>query len=458
MGRGDHTGTLPGTILDAACAAGYNLALLIASPLLLAYLTYRLAWRGKSREGFRERLGWSPRLPVAPAGRVWLHAVSAGEMVAAAAVARRLRERAPEIELIVSATTPAGRQQAQRLIPWARAICYFPFDLLPCVMLALLRARPTVVACVESELWPNWLWVSRRCGLRPVLINGQFADRGYRGARRARWLYRWALAQLEALAMQSSQAAERALALGAERRRVRVVGNAKFDQPAAPPSPAAAASICAQVGVGRPLIVAGSTHPGEDEQVLAAYAECCQDEAARPGPALVIAPRHIERAAGVLAAAQAAGFRAARRSVPGEHAGADVVVLDTMGELAGLYALAQVVFVGGSLVPVGGHDILQPLQHGRATVFGPYMHNQRELARLSLEAGAALQVADAAELAAALRTILASAEEQARLAAAAARLLEDNAGAAASYAALLADLARCRPEAPARGPLAGSAA
>ncbi|MFN3652868.1 MAG: 3-deoxy-D-manno-octulosonic acid transferase [Armatimonadota bacterium] len=419
----------------------YNLLLLILSPLLALYLAHRLLIKGKSRQGLAQRLGLSPRLPAPPpAGRVWLHAVSAGEMVAAAAIARRLAELSPGTELVVSTTTPAGFQQAERLLPEAAARFYFPFDFLPCAALALLRVRPTAVAAVETEIWPNWLALARLFGAEAALVNGQFADKGFRGARRARPLYRWALGQMDSLYMQTRQAAERAIYLGARPERVQVVGNVKFEQKPSALKPEAETAIRSALRLdGRPLFLAGSTHPGEEEQVLEAF------RAARerlPNLALLLAPRHVERAPAVCRLLEEQGFRYARRSELGT-AGAecDVLVLDTMGELAGAYALAGVGFVGGSLVPVGGHDILQPLFHGKPTFFGPHMHNQHDLAALALETGSAVQVRNAAELAEGIVSCCTSVEERDRLRSSAEELLRNNTGAAYRCAELLARLA-----------------
>ena len=418
-------------------AVAYNLLLLLAGPLLALYLLYRLGVQGKSRDGLLQRLGASPRLgPPPAAGRLWLHAVSAGEVVAAAAIARRLAAIAPEVQLVISVTTPAGMQQAERLIPNCAARFFFPFDLLPCIFAALLRVRPTAIAAVETEIWPNWLAVARLLGIRTALVNGQFADKGFKRARKARWLYRWALGRLDALQMQTERAAERARFLGAAAERVRVVGNVKFEQAVSGVAEDLRALV--QQRLGTPVWLAGSTHPGEEEQVLEAFGLV---RAAVPGAGLLLAPRHIERAGDVAEVVSAGGWSVGRRSDPSAVARVDVLVLDTMGELAGLYALADVVFVGGSLVPIGGHDILQPLFHGKPTLFGPHMHNQHDLARLSLEAGAVRQIADAAELAAATADLLTRPDERDELRLRAEALLAANAGAVGEAAALLARLA-----------------
>lgn len=417
----------------------YNLLLFLASPALGLYLAYRLLIKGKSREGFLQRLGFSPRLgPPGRGGRVWLHAVSAGEVAAASAIARRLAESSAETEIVISCTTPAGRAQAERLLPDAAAWLYFPFDFLPCVLTALIRVRPTVIAAVETEIWPNWLWAARLLGIRAALVNGQFADRGFARARRARWLYRWSLSCLDQLLMQSPRAGERALFLGAEPDKVRIVGNVKFEQSMPLAQPEVEAAVRRQLPVDAPVLIAGSTHPGEEEQILTAYRSAREQLGSL---ALILAPRHVERSAEVAGTIEREGLSFSLRS--SERAGpVDVVLLDTMGELAGLYAVADVAFIGGSLVPIGGHDILQPLFFGRPVLFGPHMHNQRDLVELALAEGAAIQVHDAGMLAEAVSRLVRDSAERDRIRLAGGRLLRDNAGAARECASVLASLAR----------------
>ncbi|MBI3909326.1 MAG: 3-deoxy-D-manno-octulosonic acid transferase, partial [Armatimonadetes bacterium] len=400
----------------------------------------RLVIKGKSRAGLSQRLGRAPALgPPPPAGRVWLHAVSAGEVVAAAPIARWLGELSPETEVVISTTTPAGQQQARRLIPTARAHFYFPFDYLPCVARALGRVRPTVIAAVETEIWPNWLFCARRRGIPALVLNGKISDRGFRRARRFAGLYRWALGLPEALLMQSEQDAERALALGARRERVRVAGQTKFEQTVSRLDTNQQAALRAEMGLdaARPLLVAGSTHPGEEEQVLAAWEAA---RAAVPGLQLLIAPRHIERAPALESWLRGRGYEVARRSQPWQtlvQPSGAIWLLDTMGELARTYALADVVFVGGSLVPVGGHDLLQPLFHGKPVLCGPHVHNQRDSAALILAEGAGAQVADVATLAQAVVNWLASPAQAEAVRAAGQRLLARHRGAARACAEAL---------------------
>lgn len=429
----------------------YNVAFVLLSPLIALWIYVRLFVQRRAREGWRERMGEAPQRPSAEPC-IWVHAVSAGEMVAAAPVVRALRQARPDVEVVVSTMTPAGLVQARRLIADARATFYFPIDFWPCVCRALARVRPSLFVAVETEVWPNFLHAAARRGIPTAVVNGRFSDRTLRRltgpARLLRLPYAAALRQVKRLAMQTPEDVERAVSLGAPRERVTVCGNTKFDQSIVAPHEGEQDALCRAFGLrpDQPLWIAGSTHPGEEEQVLAAWHEV---RATLPDLALMIAPRHIERADQVEALCRrvAPGHPFVRRSraegdsprraqsterraqSPNDSALAlrsalctlrsaaldaeweyprlpPILLLDTLGELAGMYALASVVFVGGSLAPVGGHDVLQPLFHGKPTFFGPHMHNQRDLAALSLAAGATRQVSDAGELAAGVRDVL----------------------------------------------------
>lgn len=422
----------------------YNAALLALAPVLLLYLAYRVLVRGKSRQGFARRWGFQPNLrPAPPEGRIWMQAVSAGEVTAAAAVAAALRDKSPGVELVVTTTTPAGHQQARSLIPWAVCHSYFPFDFLPSVMLAVARLKPTLVASVETEIWPNWLWWARRTGRRVAIINGQITDRGLAGSRRWLPIYRWALSQPDLILAQSQEAAERFRKLGAPLDRVAAAGSVKFDQLVQAPLPETASAVLRALGTesGGALVVAGSTHPGEEELVVDAWSSV---RAGGPRVPLLLAPRHTERASAVLAMLKARGISSRLRSDPASGSPVDVLVLDTMGELASLYRLATVVFVGGSLAPVGGHDILQPLLQGVPVLFGPHMHNQRDLSSQALAAGAAVRVESGEQLGKELRRLLQDPAEREALVGRGAELLAAHRGAATATADALLDLLASR--------------
>lgn len=391
----------------------YNAALVIAMPVLLCYIAYR--WmRGKSREGWGERMGYLPVLR----GRqtIWVHAVSAGEAVAAEAVVRALRARLPDAHILYTAGTPEGRATAiKRMGDLLNHVAYVPYDFPWAVARAMDRVQPRLFVLVESDLWPNLLQAAADRGVPAMLANGYVSDRTLRRGRWVPFLYRWIFANLSTICVSSEAVKARALALEAPGDRVRVAGNVKYDQATEPlPAPQASAwRRLLQLSPDEPVLVAGSTHPGEEELVLEAYQKLRADGT---GFRLILAPRHPQRAGDVEALVRGAGLPVVRRSqLRGDLDGGDkpadappegdpipaeaVILLDTMGELAGVFSLATVVFLGGSLVPVGGHDILQPLIAGKPVLLGPYTHRQREIVEEALAAGVAWEVSGPAELA-----------------------------------------------------------
>lgn len=369
--------------------------------------------RHKYRRSLPERLGrvatWTG--PVPP---IWLHAVSVGEVMAATPLALELASRRPDLPLLVSTVTDTGRAVAEQRLP-ARQYVFFPLDFGWAVRPALDRLRPRAVLLTETEIWPNFI---RACGMRGipvVLINGRISPRSFPRYRRVRPLFARVLQGIGLFCMQTSQDAARILELGAPEDRVHVVGNLKFDLAMAGHTGEGLA-VRTMLGLpnARPVLVAGSTHRGEEESVLKAF------QAARRAAAdlvLLLAPRHPERLAEVEGLLAQAGLQWVRRSrLPAPPAPAcatadrsrqaglpveelpPVILLDTMGELAKLYAAGTIVYVGGSLVPIGGHNVLEAAAYARPVLFGPHMGNFAEMARLFLEQGAGLQVRDATEL------------------------------------------------------------
>jgi len=379
----------------------YNLLLFLLSPLIILLLLWRLLVAGKSRRGLFERLGFIPRgkLPAGP--RCWVHAVSVGENTAAKPVWQALLSLFPDHQLLLSTTTDTGQATAAKFVGGQGHTIYFPFDLLPCAWLALARARPAVIVIMETELWPNFLAMAKLFGCKVMVANGIISDRSLRGAARLRPLYRWMAGNIDRFCMQSREDADRIVRLGADPARVMVAGNTKFDEVLTEVSLGEQITLRNALGLGRdePILLAGSTHPGEEEPVLRAFR---QVKAAHHGARLLIAPRHIQRAGEIAELITAHGFAAARRTkINAVSAPPDaVIILDTLGELARAYALCTAAFVGGSFVPIGGHNILEPLGLGKPALFGPHMEKNRDLARLAQAAGVGFQVADAGELAA----------------------------------------------------------
>jgi 3-deoxy-D-manno-octulosonic-acid transferase len=347
---------------------------------------------GKYRRGLAERLGgvapWSEaRAPL------WLHAVSVGEVMAAAPLARELRARHPELPLLASTVTETGRGVAEQRLPASRFV-FFPLDFGWLVERMLERLRPRLVLLTETELWPNFLRACARREIPVVVVNGRISPRSFPRYRLVRRWFGRVLRDVRLFCMQSEADAERILGLGALADRVRVVGNLKFDLPALAQVPDVGA-VRRSLGLApdEPLVVGGSTHRGEEEVLLGAFVRLRQ---VRPEACLLLAPRHPERLDEVERLVRQADLAVVRRSrLPAEpRGGASVILLDTMGELGLLYAAAAVVFIGGSLIPHGGQNILEPAAHARPVLHGPYMGNFAEVRDLFQAAGAAIQVED----------------------------------------------------------------
>jgi 3-deoxy-D-manno-octulosonic-acid transferase len=423
----------------------YTCVSLVAFLALAPYFLYQAARYRKYVSNLRQRLGYLPlSFNLDGDESIWIHAVSVGEALTARALAGELKQRYPGLRLFVSTTTIAGQQVAARQITDADALFYFPIDFGFIVRRTLRLVKPRLFVVLETEIWPNLLRRCREQGVRTIVVNGRISNRSYPRYRLVRWFLRRVLADVDRFCMQSDESARRVIDLGADPARVSVTGNLKFD---AVQAAAAAGQDRAgprvlryfRVPPSRPVVVAGSTMKGEEILVLRAF------ERARAGmdrPLLVIAPRHPERFDEVERLAREEGFRTARRSqlAIDEDPAADVVVLDTIGELAHLYRLATIVFVGGSLVPTGGHNILEPAAFGKPILFGPHMQNFREIAAAFLEAGAAVQVEDEWRLEEELRSLAADPARCHALGSAARGIMDVNRGAREKTLAAIADL------------------
>ncbi len=363
-------------------------------PVALAALAVKPEWR----DGWRERLG---ALPETPRDReaIWIHGASVGELTALAPVVRALRADAPNRRLVVSSMTSGGRGAAATRVPDADARVLFPLDLPFCVARALDRVRPRLVLFSETELWPNFLAALAARGIPAVMVSGRLSPAAFERYRRWRWLFAPALVGVRWFCVQSLASAQRLVALGAPAARIVVTGSLKT---AGPLAAAEGGMTLRTLGVGmRPVLVAGSTHAGEDEAVLEAFAAIRRGE---PTAALVLAPRKLDRVPEVEAAIAASGLRGARRSrlEPGPAARwpaeADVLLLDTLGELAGLYEGARLAFVGGTLAKIGGHNLLEPAAVGTPVVFGPEVANVRADAERLVASGGGVGAADRKDL------------------------------------------------------------
>jgi 3-deoxy-D-manno-octulosonic-acid transferase len=381
----------------------YNLLLLPAVALAAPFWIPWTLLSARRRKNFADRLGARlDRIPL-PAGRerVWIHAVSVGETQSAAPLVRLLRVRRPQAELFVSTVTLTGQETAGKTLGSATdGRFYFPFDL-PWICARFLdRVRPDVVVILETELWPNFIAACARREIPVVVLNARISERSFRGYGRLGFLFGKVLRSVSAFSAQTEEDARRLVALGADSASVAVAGNMKFD--VAPPRQGASplrAWLLEEKTRGAAWFVAGSTHEGEDAEVLRAFRAAREvDGSIR----LLLAPRHPERFDAVAELCAREGFDAARRSrldLGRPAPASSVVLLDTVGELLAAYAAADIAFVGGSLVAKGGHNILEPALYGVPTIVGPHMENFREIAGIFASGRAVRQVRGGPELA-----------------------------------------------------------
>ncbi|MCB1823784.1 MAG: lipid IV(A) 3-deoxy-D-manno-octulosonic acid transferase [Candidatus Competibacteraceae bacterium] len=376
--------------------------------LLLPLALLRLYWRGRRDAGHRQR--WRERLGLIPTlspGGLWVHAVSLGETRAALPLIRALLDRYPDRPLLVTTTTLTGSRQVREALGERVWHVYAPYDLPGATRRFLRYVRPSLAVIMETELWPNLLRQCATAGIPVLLANARLSERSARGYGRIRGLTAAMLRDVTLIAAQADADAARFRALGAPR--VEVAGNLKYDLAAPADLPERGRRLRRDwLGDERPVWIAASTHAGEDETILDAFAQL---RAHWPALLLLLVPRHPERFDNVAALCRQRGFSVIRRSGRNVCAADSAVFLgDSMGELLLFYAAADLAFVGGSLVATGGHNVLEPALLGLPVLFGPHMFNFTEAGERLLAAEAAWRVADAGELAAAVDRLLADPE------------------------------------------------
>jgi len=416
----------------------YLLAIYLAAPVVSAVFLWRGLRDRSYWRNFGERFGFGARL--SPHG-VWLHAVSVGEVQACAALVSALRRRYPALPLTVTTFTPTGSTRARALFGNLAQVRYVPYDLPGAVRRFFRRVQPRLAVIFETELWPN---LYRECGRRRiplVLASARISARSVSRYQRLGALFRETLARTALVAAQGAGDAERFRSLGADPANTHVTGNIKFDFELPADIAARGARLRAQYAPDRPLWVAGSTHGGMEEQAVLEAQRRVRE--AHPGALLVLAPRHPPRFDEVAAALRAAGISFVRRSAAdGSVRDADcaVLLLDSLGELLDFYAAGDVAFVGGSLAPSGGHNLLEPAALGVPILVGPNNSNSEEIARLLIARGAAEVVRDAAELATRVSALLGDAAARERMGAAGRASVDSNRGALEKLLALIEPL------------------
>ncbi|MFK3972264.1 lipid IV(A) 3-deoxy-D-manno-octulosonic acid transferase [Pseudomonas sp. NPDC087358] len=398
----------------------------------LPFIALRLWLRSRKAPAYAQRIGERFAMGLAPMqpGGIWVHAVSVGESIAAAPMIRALLARYPQLPITITCMTPTGSERIQSMFADEPRVqhCYLPYDFPWAAGRFLDHIQPKIGVIMETELWPNHIHQCAKRGIPTVLANARLSERSARGYGRFARLTRPMLAEMSLIAVQTETEAQRFRELGARPDRVTVTGSIKFDLTIDPQLLARAVHQRDQwQTTQRPVWIAASTHAGEDEVVLSAHRTLLQSH---PDALLILVPRHPERFNSVFELSQQQGFSTVRRStsapVASQHS---VLVGDTMGELLFLYALADIAFVGGSLVPNGGHNLLEPAALDKPVLSGPHLFNFLEIAAMLRNAGALEEVADAHGLAAAVQRLVEQPEQAKAMADAGLAVMKANQGA-----------------------------
>jgi 3-deoxy-D-manno-octulosonic-acid transferase len=426
----------------------YNVLLIVAAVFAVPFYGAKMLLTGKYRRSLGPKFGrLTPEMVSGMEGmpRIWVHAVSVGEVTAAAPIVTALRSRFPGACIVLSTSTETGQEMARKLATDATVHIYYPLDI-PCVVRKVIDlVRPDCFVPVETELWPNFIRLCRARGTRIVMANGRISPRSYRRYRATRFFWKGILAALDEAGVISQTDAERLAALGMPPSRIRILGNAKYDGLAARVSLELELEIAGRLGIkpGEGILVAGSTHEGEESVILDVYRRLLEH---RPEFKLILIPRHIERGEAVAELVHRAGFSDAIRMselrAGRSRSGERVVVVDVIGELFKVYSLATVVFCGGSLVPKGGQNILEAAAWGKVVFHGPHMEDFRDERLLLEEAGAGITVRDGRELFMGIRALLDDPDLLRTKGESGRRAVAANRGAAGRYAELIEGLLR----------------
>ncbi len=379
----------------------YNLIASVFFIFAFPYFLFRSFFTPGYGRGLKEKFGFISRVKRESLNKrpnIWLHAVSVGEILASLPLIKLIQQTFPRYQLVISTTTTTGQAVARKKVSGAIFI-YFPLDLFPPASRVLNTVKPAIFIVAESEIWPNFFRLAHRRNIPIILFNGRISLRSYS---RYRWMgafFRKVAAYISLFGMQTELDARRIISLGADSSRVKVTGNTKFDA-LEKLGPGEIEKLKKELGIfGRDLIfVAGSTHPGEEEIILNCFLKLKREFV---DLRLILCPRHLERLAEVESQIRRRGISFSRRThLPHNESQKrpDILLLDTMGELAGIYSLATVVFVGGSLIPKGGQNILEPINFGKPVVFGPYISNFQEIAELLENSGIGFRIQNEDEL------------------------------------------------------------
>jgi 3-deoxy-D-manno-octulosonic-acid transferase len=419
----------------------YSVLVLVVAVVASPWFLYQALRYKKYVGSLGQRMGYLPvSFNMDADESIWIHAVSVGEVLTARPLISDLKRRYPHLRMFLSTTTMAGQQLARRSVQDVDAVFYFPFDLGVVVRRTLDLVRPKLFIMMETEIWPNLLRECRKRGVKTAVVNGRLSPRSFPRYRMVRGFMHRVLDHVDRFLVQSEESARRFIDLGADPARVVVTGSLKFDSLDLSQARARDRVLrYFRVPAARPVIVAGSTMKGEETAVLRAFRRV---RSAAPNTLLVLAPRNPERFGEVEQLVRSEGWKTAKRTdlAIDSEPRVDVVVLDTIGELATVYQIGTVVFVGGSLVATGGHNVLEPAVFGKPIVFGPHMQNFAEIADAFVSNGAGVQLAGEQQLDEAFLSLMSDPVRRARLGAAARALVEANRGAKEKSVTVLADL------------------
>jgi 3-deoxy-D-manno-octulosonic-acid transferase len=419
----------------------YNTLLHLATGLGFPFILYKLATTPKYRINLKQRLGFLPsemHNSWENSEWIWLHAVSVGEVIAALPIVKGIKEIHPQIKVLLSTVTVTGYHTALEKAPWADRVIFFPFDYPWAVKRVINLVKPKLFLTMETELWPNFFHYLAAKNIPSAIINGRLSPQSYKGYYKIRFFMKKVLQEIGFFSMQTEVDAQRICELGAPREKVKVLGNVKFDQATslATISPEEVNSLRQSLGLGEDdrVIIAGSTHAGEEEIIIEVFKRLKNQFSPL---FLIIAPRHIERTDEIEELIKREGLHSIRRSkllagsIRPQRAQYPVIILDTLGELGAIYALATLVFVGGSLVPTGGQNLLEPAVHKKPVFFGPSIYNFEEIGRILKDSGAGIQIADGKQLTQEMQKLLQEPEKLRELGEKAQRVVFTHQGAVA---------------------------
>jgi 3-deoxy-D-manno-octulosonic-acid transferase len=402
----------------------YNLFLIIATVVLFPVILFKLITVPKYRGGLTQKLGRLRKgvmRVIRGARPIWVHAVSVGEVMAAHPLMRELKKKYPDRKLILSTVTVTGYYTARRRVPEADAVFFFPFDYPWIVRRVIQGINPQIVLIAETELWPNFFRELKKAGIPSALINGRISLKSHKNYLTFKKFFSLVFSNVDLFCMQSESDALRIKEIGAAPEKVIVTGNLKFDLRIP-----LTQSVPVMIPAGKKVITAGSTHRGEEEALLDVFTRLREKY---PELLLIIAPRHPERFDEVAGFIHKAGYECQRRTrLKGPVK--EVLLLDTIGELRSFYSLCDIAFVGGSLVKVGGHNLLEPAAMKKPVIFSRYMFNFKEISEALISAGGGIMVKDKAELYLQFANLLADKELAKRMGERAFSVIETNSGAA----------------------------